>query len=58
MNYILRKICSIPKVVHNLVLMKLKSCSIPKDILEKLDQEKWAMIIVEIINNFESVGPL
>jgi hypothetical protein len=58
MNYILRKICSIPKVVHHLVLMKWKSCSIPKDILEKLDQEKWAMIRVEIINNFESVGSL
>jgi hypothetical protein len=38
--------------------MKWKSCSIPKDILEKLDQEKWAMIRVEIINNFESVGSL
>jgi len=35
--------------------MKLKSCSIPKDILEKLDQEKWGTIIVEIIYNFESV---
>jgi hypothetical protein len=38
--------------------MKMKSCSIPKDILEKLDQEKWAMIVVEIINNFEPVGSL
>jgi hypothetical protein len=58
MNYILRKICSRPKVVYHLVLMKMKSCSIPKDILEKLDQEKWGMIVVEIINNFESVGSL
>jgi len=26
-----------PKVVHHLVLMKLKSCSTSKDMLEKLD---------------------
>jgi hypothetical protein len=45
-------------VVYHLVLMKLTSGSIPKDILEKLDQEKRGMIVVEIINNFESVGSL
>jgi hypothetical protein len=39
LNYILGKICSRPKAVYHLGLMKLKSCSIPKDILEKLDQE-------------------
>jgi hypothetical protein len=38
--------------------MNLKSCSIPKEILEKLEQEKQGMIVVEIINNFESVGSL
>jgi hypothetical protein len=58
MNYILRKICSRPRAVYHLVLMNLKSCSIPKDILKKLDQEKRGMIVVEIINNFESVGSL
>jgi hypothetical protein len=36
--------------------MKLKSGSIPKDILKKLDQEKGGIIVVEIMNNFESVG--
>jgi len=58
MNYILRKICSRPRAVYHLVLMKMKNCSIPKDILEKLDQEKRGMTVVEIVNNFESVGSL
>jgi hypothetical protein len=58
MNYILRKIYWRPKAVYHLVLMNLKSCSIPKEILEKLEQEKQGMIVVEIINNFESVGSL
>jgi hypothetical protein len=56
MNYILRKICSRPRALCHLVLVKLKSCSIPKDILKKLDQEKRGMTVVEIVNNFESVG--
>jgi hypothetical protein len=38
--------------------MKLKSCSIPKDILKKLDQEKRGMTVVKIKNNFESIGSL
>jgi len=38
--------------------MKMKSCSILKDILKKLDQEKRGMTVVEIVNNFESVGSL
>jgi hypothetical protein len=38
--------------------MKLKGCLIPKDILKKLDQEKRGMTVVEIVNNFESVGLL
>jgi len=58
MNYILRKICSRPRAVYHLVLMKMKSCSILKDILKKLDQEKRGMTVVEIVNNFESVGSL
>jgi hypothetical protein len=46
MNYILEKICWRPRAVYQLVLMKLKSGSIPKDILEKLDLEKRGLIVV------------
>jgi hypothetical protein len=56
MNYIVGKICSRPRAVHHLDLIKLKSGSIPKDILKKLDKEKRDMIVVEIINHFESIG--
>jgi hypothetical protein len=58
MNYILRKICSRPKAVYHLGLMKLKSCSIPKDILQKLDQENGGYECSRNNNNFESVGSL
>jgi hypothetical protein len=46
MNYILGKICWRPRAVYHLVLMKLKSDSIPKDILKNLDQEKRGLIVV------------
>jgi hypothetical protein len=52
------KVCSRPKVVYHLVLTKLKGCTISKYILEKLDQEKRTMTVVENINNFESLGSL
>jgi hypothetical protein len=55
MNYILRKICSRPRADVPFSFNEIEKLLNTKR-YKKLDQEKRSMTVVEIVNNFESVG--